>query len=97
MEINELQSIMIKHGVTIRAIPNEIVSTYEARHVDHFPEGQIYYDKHLKRGMLRVVKIPKYAGKFIMVKNCGTGGIVAFSKPKFYNSIEEAISELEHM
>ena len=94
MDITVLQRIMIKHGVSIRAIPSEVISIHEVRHIDKYPNGHIYYDEYLKRDMLRVKRIPKYAGKILIVKNCGTNETIKFSKPKYYDSIEEAINEL---
>jgi len=95
MDVSELQKIMIDNGVAIRAIPREVVSICETRHKDKFPDGQVYYDEVAKRDMLRVIRIPQFAGKFIIVKGCGMGENVRFSKPRFFDSIDEAVKALE--
>jgi hypothetical protein len=95
MDIKALEQLMITHSFVIRAIPVKIIETYEAYHIKKYPEGVIYYDERFKRDMLRLEKIPKNAGKFIIERVAKTNSLIRFTpKDKYYNSIEEAINDL---
>lgn len=98
MSIEQLQSIMIEHGVTIRAIPKIKVSRwsipfYSEKYLKQI-RGIVVYDSIRKIYMDEITEYPKNAGKFIIVPNCGTDSMINFNKPKYYNSIEDAINSL---
>ena len=96
MNIQELEKIMIEHGVIIRAITPFHISIYEVRHKDKYSNAEEYYDKQLKRNMIRVKTehSNKVARKFIIETMADTSSTVKFYKPIFYNSIEDAIQSL---
>ena len=95
MDMKTLEHEMIKNGLAIRAIPLKIVENCEARHIDKYPDGVIYFDECLKRNMLRIERIPKNAGKFIFERKVGTGSLIRFNpKGKYYDTIENIIEEI---
>lgn len=98
MNIQELEKIMIEHGVIIRAITPYHISVYEVRHKDKYPNAEEYYDERFKRNMIRVKTEHSndVAGKFIIETMEDTSSTVKFYKPVFYNSIEEAIQSLKN-
>lgn len=91
MTIKELEKIMIEYGITIRAIPHYDRSTIDIRHKAQYPNAIEYFDPRFHRNMLRTKKENCHAGEFMVVKNTDTCEIVSFFKPKYFNSIEEAI------
>lgn len=94
MTIEELERIMVEHGATIRAIPKVIVGVYDKRHIDKYPDGRIEYLDSFKREMLITESVPKNAGKFLLKSKCGTMSMVQF-EGKFYDSIEQAVADLQ--
>ena len=93
MTIKELEQIMVKYGVAIKAIPKKMISVYEKSHINEYPHGEVKYLEGYQREMLVVESEPKNAGKFVIVKNTGTSTNIWFVK-EFYNSIEEAVNAL---
>lgn len=91
MTIEELEKIMIKYGIVVRAIPRYEYGTIDTQHKSQYPESIEYFDPRFNRNMLRIKKENHYAGKFMIVKNIDTCAIVPFYKPKYFDSIEEAI------
>lgn len=93
--INELEELMIKHGLIIRAIKPYHIEIFEVRHKDKYPDSEEYYDEQLKRNMLRrKVDHGKNANKFIIQKEETKCAMVRFDKPTFFDSIEEAVNSL---
>lgn len=98
MTISELEKLMVKHGLVIRAVPHEHLEILEIRNKDRYPDGIVKYGgETFKRDMLYVTKSNgKLSGKFLISSNKGTGEMVKFiNKP--YNSISDAIKDLEGM
>lgn len=95
LTINELEELMIKHGLVIRAIKPYHIDVFEVRHKDKYPDSEEYYDERLKRNMIRrKVEHGKIANKFVIQKEETTDATVKFYKPIFFDSIEEAINSL---
>ena len=93
--IKELEELMKKHGLVIRAIKPYHIDVFEVRHKDKYPDSEKYYDERLKRNMIRrKVEHGEIANKFVIQKEETTGSTVQFYKPVFFNSIEEAIDSL---
>lgn len=93
--INELEELMIKHGLVIRAIKPYHFDVFEVRHKDKYPDSEEYYDERLKRNMIRrKVEHGEIANKFVIQKEETTNATVQFYKPTFFDSIEEAIDSL---
>lgn len=99
MDITKLEAVMVKYGVVIRALPVTVRRVYEAGYKGEFPEGELKYLEPYKREMLVVEKpVPEgYAGKFIIELCPHTDSQVRFTAPKRYDSIEQAIEDLERM
>lgn len=95
MNIKELEDIMVTNGIVLRAIPEEITEIYEKRHIDKFPEGSVRYLERYHREMLVVKRIPRNAGKFIFERAPNTMAVINFRNNKFYDSIEEAMADLQ--
>lgn len=93
MTIQELEQIMVENAVTIKAIPEKVVSIFEKSHLNEYPNGCIQYLEQYKREMLVVETVPKNAGKFVIGRNTGNSSVVRY-EGKFYNSIEEAVADL---
>lgn len=91
MTTRELEKIMVKYGITIRAIPHYDRSTIDVLHKIQYPNAIEYFDPRFNRNMLRTKKENHHAGKFMITKNTDTCKMVPFFKPKYFNSIEEAI------
>jgi hypothetical protein len=98
MDIKELERLIITNGLVIRAVPLKVFETCEAYHISKYPNGVIHYDERFKRDMLKLEKIPKNAGKFIIERAANTTSQVQFvPNGKYYNSIEDAVNAiLEH-
>lgn len=95
LTINELEKLMTKHGLVIRAIKPYHVDVFEIRHKDKYPDSEEYYDERLKRNMIRrKVEHGEISNKFVIEKEETTSSTVQFYKPVFFNSIEEAINSL---
>lgn len=93
--ISELEELMIKYGLVIRAIKPYHIEVFEVRHKDKYPDSEEYYDERFKRNMIRrKVEHGKIANKFVIQKAETTSSTVQFYKPTFFNSIEEAINSL---
>ena len=92
MSMQELEKIMIEYGIVLRAIPLYHTSTYEVRHKDHYPEGVEYFDPRFKRNMLKVKKANYHGGKFIITRMTDTVQTIPFYKPRYFDSIEEAVN-----
>ena len=90
MEIDELEYLMQKHGLAIRAIPLLMKSIYDKEHIDEFPNGKIEYVEHFQRAMCVVYEPPQNAGKFMIEKVNHTYSQVNF-KNKYFDTIEDAI------
>ena len=93
MTIKELEQIMIQNAITIKAIPEKVVSVFEKCHLAEYPNGSIQYLDKYKREMLVVETIPKNAGKFVIGRNTGISSVVKY-EGQFYDSIEDAIIDL---
>lgn len=93
MTIKELEKIMVENAITIKAIPNKVVSIFEKSHIDKYPNGCIQYLEQYKREMLVVETIPKNAGKFVIGKNTGNSSVVSYNGV-FFDSIEDAVDSL---
>ena len=91
MTIETMQKIMIEKGITIRAIPMEVISFWTAQEKDMGRDG-VFFDG--KRYLEKKVKYPENGGKFIIQSNCGNDSQVRFIKPVYYDTIEEAINSL---
>jgi len=94
MTIQELEKIMVQYGVAIRAIPQTVISVYEASHIDQYPEGHLEFLEGYGREMLIVQKTPHKAGKFVIIPDNGTSTSVSFACEPFYDSIEDAVDAL---
>lgn len=94
MDIKELEQIMIKNGIVLRAIPDKVVMVCEKEHIDTFPNGEIQYLDEYKREMLVMETVPDHAGKFLIESDKNTCRNIRFGSEKYYNSIEEALKSL---
>lgn len=93
LTIEELEHLMVEHGIVLRAIPNTVREILEVRHKDEFPDGKVVYLEEFHRDMLIVERVPKHAGEFLMECRQGTSEMVQFRRI-FYKSIGEAIADL---
>ena len=92
MTIKELETIMTKYGLIIRAIPEKEYSVFEPQHINKYPNGKIQF--RFGREMLVVEETPLHAGKFIIESQRNSLTAVWFKKEKFYDSIEEAVADI---
>lgn len=94
LNLETLGKLMIEHGLVIRAIPLETVSTYEAYHKDKIPGGVVRYMEEYKREMLQVTKKNSQGGKFVITRMADQGTILNnWGKPVvFYDTIEQAVT-----
>ena len=92
MTIKELESVMAKYGLVIRAIPEKEYSVFEPQYIDKYPNGKI--ESRFGREMLVVEETPLHAGKFIIESQRNSLTAVWFKKEKFYDSIEEAVADI---
>lgn len=97
MNIKELETIMAKYGVAIRAIPEMARDVFDVRHKDKYPDGRVQFLPEYKRDMLVVERRPEHGGQFIMEHGLKTMSGVSFKGKKYYASIEEAINDLLSM
>lgn len=97
MTIQELEKIMIENGITIRAIPKEIVSYWyiQDKGIPNC-KNEIGYNKR-GRALKKIVNIPKNGGKFIIKSNCDNGDIISFRglELEYFDSIEHAIKSIQ--
>lgn len=93
MTIEELEHLMVEHGIVLRAIPNTVREILEVRYRDEYPDGKVVYLEEFHREMLIVEHVPKHAGEFLMECRQGTSQMVPFNRI-FYKSISEAIADL---
>ena len=93
-DLEKIERLMIKYGVSIRAIPEVSEMIVETRHMDQYPNGKIIFLQEFGREMLIVQKHHKFGGKFVMQSKCGSQSIVRFNTDKVYGSIEEILEEL---
>lgn len=89
-ELN-IGEIMAKYGLVIRAIPTVMKEVKETYYTPDYPEGRVEYLKEYGRNMLIIDVIPENGGKFMIEQEDSACSRVKF-KPKFYDSIEDAIS-----
>ena len=104
MNIQELEKIMIEKGISIRAIPEKIITHWTIQDKD-IPncKNKIIYNENGKPFEEKIT-IPKNGGKFMIVENCGSSQMVNFKKwnrdftgPEknlYFNSIDEAIKSI---
>lgn len=64
--IENLQELMIKHGVIIRAIPEYEINLLEPRYKDKYPDAEVIYDERYKRNFIRVETKLSLGKKFIV-------------------------------
>ncbi len=93
MTIEELEKIMVEHGVVLRAIPKVVVGVYEKKHIERYPNAVVKYVEGFKREMLFVERVPQNAGKFIF-ELAKTDSMVRFCPKEYFVSIEEAVGAL---
>lgn len=94
IDIADLETIMVKYGLAIRAIPETVQGVVEAYHKDLFPDGRIVYLEEYKREMLVFESRPRNAGKFVIERVQNTDTRIQFQGKKFYNSIDEAVKDM---
>jgi len=84
---------MVEKGITIRAIPMEIIEywTIQDKHIPNCKNEIVYKND---KAFEKKVKIPENGGKFIIVSNCKNGCIVRFDNCKHFDSIEDAIKSI---
>ena len=93
LTVEELEILMVKHGIALRAIPQRVQDILEVHHKDKFPDGKIVYMDDFHREMLIVESIPKHAGEFLMECRQETSSMVVFQR-NFYKSINMAVIDL---
>lgn len=64
--IENLQELMIEHGVIIRAIPEYEINLLEPRHKDKHPDAEIIHDERYNRDFIRVKTKLSLGKKFII-------------------------------
>lgn len=94
MDIRELEAVMVKYGLVIKAVPEKVTGVYEKEHADMFPDGETKYLDEYKRDMLVVESVPEHAGKFLFSQVKNTDSTVRFKGEKFYDSIEHGIHDI---
>lgn len=93
MTIQELSEIMVKHNLSIRAIPKVVKEVYEESAKGHMSGGKVEFLPKFKRNMYVRYTTPEDAGKFMCVKNNGTLASINFAKVKRFNTVEEAVED----
>lgn len=99
MTMEQLEQLMVKHGLVIRAIPHTHTGCYEVRHRREFPNAEVFYDETRKREMIRVEHRNSQGGKFIITESHTQGTVInqwckaGRKKVKFYDSIEQAVTD----
>lgn len=92
MTMQELEKVMMEYGIVIRAIPYYHTSIFEVQHKEKYPDAVEYFDPRFKRNMLKVTEPNHHGGKFIITKQAHTGQEVSFYKPKYFDSVEDAVN-----
>ena len=93
-KISDLEKIMVRDNICIRAVPQKITSIIETRHIDMFPEGKIIYLPDFKREMLVIEETPANPGTFVFEKLKGKNGTVRFSPKIFYKSLTDMLDDI---
>ena len=93
MTIQELSEIMVKHNLSIRAIPKVVKEVYEEDAKRHMSGGKVEFLPKYKRNMYVRYTTPDDAGKFMCVKNNATLASINFAKAKRFNTVEEAVED----
>ena len=93
MTLEKLSEIMVKHNLSIRAIPEVVREVYEENAQEHMTGGKVEFLPKFRRNMYVKYTIPEDAGKFMCIKNNATLAVVNFSKAKRFNTIEEAVED----
>lgn len=93
MTIQELSEIMVKHNLSIRAIPKVVREVYEENAKEHMTGGKVEFLPKFKRNMYVRYTTPEDAGKFMCIKNNATLANINFSKAKRFNTVEEAVED----
>lgn len=93
MNLKDLEQIMVKHGLSIRAIPEKSRSICELCHKDMYPNGKQMYLPEFGRDMWVIEEENTHAGQFVVEEHCGVSSIVRFSGDRFFNSLEEIMEE----
>lgn len=89
MDVRDLELLMIKYGLVIRAIPNKIRNVVELCHSVQYPDGQVQYLEEYKRKMWVSYSVPEHAGEFIVTQARHTRSTVTWSRPRYFKSISE--------
>lgn len=92
MTMQELEKVMVEYGIVIRAIPYYHTSTFEVRHKEKYPDAVEYFDPRFNRNMLNLKEANHHGGKFIITKQPDTVQKVSFYKPRYFDSVEDAVN-----
>lgn len=94
MTLKELEALMVKYGVAIRAIPEYERLVVEKRHADQFPNAEVRFLPEFNREMLVEEKRLAYGGQFVLECVRHTGSTVKFTGSRFFNSLDEVAEYL---
>ncbi|MNE71198.1 hypothetical protein D3C76_1154830 [compost metagenome] len=108
MTLEELSELMVKHGLVIRAIPNEKTYGVPIHHKDRYSDeakytiGEVYKPDNLDKELITITERFSKGGKFIIAKKANQDSTVqgwewnhiTRKKVAFYDTIEQAIESL---
>jgi len=95
LTIDDLQQLMVTHGLVIRAIPYEQTFYLDVIHQNKYPDGVIEYNPVYNRQMLTITRSnTNLGGKFLIEQDFGRTSMVRFSGKKTYDSIQEAVDSI---
>lgn len=92
MDYKDLIKLIEKYNLAIRRIPDKIINLYDMR---HYKDGdELYLSDITGKQYVQRVRIPKYAGWYLVKEVNSTGSIVKWDikKDNLAETLEESIN-----
>lgn len=94
MTLKEFESLMVKHGAVIRALPEKTSHWVEKRHIDRYPNAEVRFIPEYNREMLLVEEYPTHGGQFVVELVRHTCSTVRFEGRRFFKTLDEVADYL---
>lgn len=94
MTLHELESLMIRNGAVIRALPKSMRIVVEKRHAEQFPNAEVKFLPEYKREMLVEERPLKHGGEFVLALVKSSSSTVIFGGKRFFKSLDDVAEYL---
>lgn len=92
--LSELESLMTRNGVAIRALPMSERIVVEKRHAEQFPNAEVKFLPEYKREMLVEERQLKHGGEFVLELVKSSRSTVKFDGKRFFKSLDDVAEYL---